>query len=52
MPSHKRQEQDKNKSNEMKIKPINKPTKEGSRKKTKELSEFLSKTWHIPIHSE
>ena len=30
----------------------NKPSKDVSKKKTKELSEFLSKTWHVPINPE
>lgn len=36
------------KKEELSVIIINKPTKEESKQKIKELSEFLEKTWHLP----
>lgn len=36
------------KKEEIKVITINRPTKEESEQKTKELCEFLEKTWHMP----
>ena len=38
------------KQDEIKVIVVNKPSKEESAKKLKELSEFLSKTWQIPLN--
>jgi len=37
---------------QIKITNINKPSKEESKQKIKELSEFLSKVWDLPKNSE
>jgi hypothetical protein len=39
-------------ANNIKVVAKNKPTKEASNKRVKELSEFLSKTWYVLINSK
>lgn len=40
------------KKEEIKVITINRPTKEKSEQKTKELCEFLEKTWHMPSKAQ
>ncbi len=41
-----------NKLRDIQVVVLNNPTKEQAKQKIKELSDFLSKTWHIPIKSK
>ena len=50
--SYNKQNSPKTKNKEIHIIVKNKPEQESTKQKTKELSKFLSETWHIQINSK